>query len=35
MNFGGEVSGFAFDTQKLGICQKFNVKVTADLDQFW
>ncbi len=34
MNFCGKVSGLAFKTQKLGVREKFNIQVTADLDQF-
>ena len=34
MNFCGKVSGLAFETQKLGVREKLNIKMTADLDQF-
>jgi hypothetical protein len=34
MNFCGKVSGLAFETKKLGVREKLNIKMTADLDQF-
>jgi hypothetical protein len=34
MNFCGKVSGLAFEAQKLGVREKLNIKMTADLDQF-
>ncbi len=34
MNFCGKVSGLAFDAQKLGVREKLNIQMTADLDQF-
>ena len=35
MNFSGKTSRLAFESQKFGICEKLNVQMTADLDQFW
>lgn len=34
MNFCGKVSRLAFDAQKLGVREKLNIQMTADLDQF-
>jgi hypothetical protein len=34
MNFCGKASGLAFDGQKLGVGEKLNIQMTADLDQF-
>jgi hypothetical protein len=34
MNFCSKVPRLAFNAQKLSVCQKLNIKMTADLDQF-
>jgi hypothetical protein len=34
VDFCGKISGLAIDAQKLGIREKFNIQMTADLDQF-
>jgi hypothetical protein len=34
MNFCGKISGLAFEAQKFGVCEKLNIQMTADLDQF-
>jgi len=35
VDFCGEIPRLAFETEYFSICQKLNVQMTADLDQFW